>query len=428
MRKYKRGIWGIVRRPVFLLIFLVSVLAAVVSCEDDPTDIGLEMKSVLGRVQPVYVDTLVVNTSVWTRDSVRTDHSSSLVVGNTLDPVFGWTNATIVTQYRLSNPWTPGNNADVDSVKLFLVVSDYTGNEVTEQDVRVYESFRTLRIDTIYYSNFQMGDSISEWPVGSATYHPGDSMVTVYLSKSFGRKILRDTAVLKDQALFLSHFKGFFIATDKVSQPGDGGTIEINLLSAETYLAIYYHNDLADNLMYPFYINGYCARLGMYEHRYDEAPAETAIRYLDQETTDTVFYVQGLGGVYTRLTIPGLKRYRDSSIVLNNVHLEIPVHNDPMGDLIRKPSLLALRVWRDSVFQDVIDRDAPEFYDGLYYEDENIYSVNFTGHVQEYLKGKNEDTVYYLMNDVPSFAMERVILNSWYKSEPMRLILIYTEL
>ena len=428
MRKYKWGMLGIVRRPVFLLIILVSFLAAAVSCEDDPTDIGLELKSVLGRVQPVYVDTLMVNTSVWTFDSLRTDHSSRLLLGNVMDPVFGWTNATIATQYRLSNPWTPGNNADVDSVKLFLTVGDYTGNEVTEQKIKVYESFRTLRIDTIYYSNFQMEDSISEWPVGSATFHPGDSMVTIYLSKTFGRKIMRDTGVLKDQALFLSHFKGFYITTEKVVQPGDGGAIAINLLSAETYLAIYYHNDLSNSLMYPFYINGYCARLGMYEHRYDEAPAETAIRYLNQEKSDSVFYVQGMCGVYTKLTIPGLVRYRDSSIVLNNVRLEIPVHDDPMGTLIRKPSLLALRVKRDTVFQDVIDRDAPEFYDGVYSEDDNIYPVNFTGHVQEYLKGKNDDTAFYLMNDAPSFAMDRVILNSWYNSEPMRLILIYTEL
>jgi hypothetical protein len=429
MRKSEREVLRRLRRPLFLSIFLLLSLALFFSCEDDPSDIGLELKSVLGRVQPVYVDTLQINTSVWTIDSLRTDHSSRLMLGNVMDPVFGWTDASFVTQYRLSNPWIPGNNADVDSVKLFLVVNDYTGNEVTPQRIKVYELFKTLRYDTVYYSNFQVGDSISEWPVGTALFHPGDTMVPVYLSRTFGRKILRDTAVLQDQELFLSHFKGFYVTTEKVSQPGEGGTIDIDLLNAETYMAIYYHNDLSDELMFPFYINGYCARAGMYKHDYEEAPPETAIRYLNQEKGDSVCYVQGLCGVYTKLSIPGLDRYKDSSIVLNTVKLEVPFYYDPMGNILRKPSLLALRVRvGDTIFADVMDRQLPEFYDGTFNEDDNAYYINFTAQIQRYLMGENDYTEYYLMNDVPAFNPERAVLDAWTNSKPMKVILIYTEL
>ncbi len=425
MQKISRvgGGWYV---PVILFLFSLLFMP---SCEDDPTDIGLELKSALGKVQPVYVDTLRVYSSVWSRDSMRTDHPSSAVLGNVLDPVFGWTNASIVTQYRLTSPWTPGNNADVDSVKLFLTVGDYTGNEVTTMQVDVYESYRTLRYDTIYYSNFRMYDSISEWPVGSATFHPEDTMVVVYLSKTFARRIIRDTAVLQDNALFVKHFPGLYITTRKVGGMGQGGFAKIDLLNNETYMAIYYHNDLADNLMYGFAINYYSARVALYEHHYDEAPPSTAIRYLDQEKGDSVLYVQGLAGVYTRLTIPGLERYRDSSIVLNNARLIIPLHNDPMGAIMRRPSLLALRVrYEDSVFVDVADRQVPDFYDGKYDEEKEEYTINFTAHVQQYLLKKNDDLSYYLMSDFPAFDMERVVLNSWDNTRPLRLILIYTEL
>jgi len=293
----------------------------------------------------------------------------------------------------------------------------------------VYESFRTLRYDTIYYSTFEMGDSISKWPVGSAMYTPGDTMVTVYLSRTFGRKIIRDTAVLKDQALFLSHFKGLYVATDPVSQPGEGGTISVTLLAPETYLAIYYHNDLSDNLMYPFYINGYCGRVGMYRHDYGEAPAGTAIRYLNQEKSDSVCYMQGLSGVYTKLSIPGLERYKDSSVVLNKVTLVVPYHEDPMGYAMGKPSLLALRVRRgDSLFMDVVDRQVPDFYDGKYNEDDDSYYINFTKQVQDYLTGKSDTRDYYIVADDPAFGMDRLIMNAWDNSRPMRLILMYTEI
>jgi hypothetical protein len=254
-------------------------------------------------------------------------------------------------------------------------------------------------------------------------------MLVVYLSKTFGRKIMRDTAVLHDPDLFLSHFKGFYVTTGKLTQPGEGGFAEVNLLEAQTFLAIYYHNDLSEQLMFPFYINNYCARAGLYEHRYDEAPPETAIRYLNQEKDDTVLYVQGLSGVYSKLTIPGLDRYKDSSVVLNSARLEIPYHPDPMGNIMRKPSLLALKVkMGDSIYVDVLDRQVPEFYDGIYYEDDNLYVINFTGQVQRYLLGRNDNKDFYLMVDYPSFDMERVVLNAWDNSEAMRLVLIYTEL
>ena len=163
MRMFKRGTREKAWRPVILPVLFLILLVAGVSCEDEATDIGLELKSVLGRVQPVYVDTLRIHTSVRTMDSVRTDHAKSYVLGNILDPVFGRTRATFATQYRLSNPWTPGNNADVDSVKLFLVIGDYKGNEVTQQRINVYESFRTLRYDTIYqYMAGRIGD-IHPW-------------------------------------------------------------------------------------------------------------------------------------------------------------------------------------------------------------------------------------------------------------------------
>lgn|GEM_PF-4074702 len=418
--------WWKVSVPAVVVLFSFFLIVA---CEDDPTDIGLELKSALGKVQPVYVDTLRVYSSTWSRDSMRTDHSSSLILGNILDPVFGWTDASFVTQYRLTAPWIPGNNADVDSVKLFLVIGDYTGNEVTPMTVDVYESFRHIRYDTVYYSNFEMYDSISVWPVGSATFHPEDTMVVVYLSKTFGRRIIRDTAALQDNKIFTDHFPGLYITTRKSGALGEGGFAKVNLLDAKTYLAIYYHNDLADKLTYGFGINTYCARIGLYKHHYDEAPPETAVRYLDQEKEDTVLYVQGLAGVYSKLTIPGLQRYRDSLVVLNNVRLVIPFHNDPMGAIMRKPSILALRVrLGDSLFIDVADRQVPDLYNGRYDEEKEEYVINFTAQVQQYLLKHNDDLSFYLMTDYPAFDMERVVLNGWNNSRPLKLILIYTEL
>jgi len=416
--RYKKFSWSLFLSVIFLVMLMDS-------CEDDPTQVGLELKSVLGRVQPVCIDTISVFTSVESMDSIRTDHFDYAFLGNFRDPVFGWTDASFASQYRLSQPWSPGHNADVDSVKLFLVVDRYNGNETTLQTVNVYELYKTLFYDSLYYSNFNVKDSISEWPVGSATFHPGDTMIVVYLSKTFGRKIIRDTAVLKNQDLFLSHFKGFYINTDKTSGSNEGGFIRIHLLTAESYLAIYYHNDLNSQAVYPLYINSYSARVNIFEHKYDEAPAETRIRYLNQGKEDSVMYVQGLGGVYTRMDIPGMKPFRDSSIILNSVKLFLPV-DTILPTPIQKPSGLSVMIRKDGTLYHIFDVNLPEFYDGSLNKEEGIYKIGLTKHFQDYLLGRNNYTTFYLVVNDFRVNSERVVLKSRLNSQPLKLEVIYS--
>ncbi len=410
------------------LLMIIVFLFLLVSCEDNPSQVGLELKNALGQIQPVQVDTISVFSSVETMDSVRSDHSGYSLLGNFQDPVFGWSEASFITQYRLSNPWIPGNNADVDSVKLFLQVNSYTGNEVSEQTVNVYELFQNFYFDSIYYSNLNVKDSISEWPVGSATFHPKDSMIVVSLSKSFGRKIIQDTAVLKDQYLFLSHFKGFYINVNKVSGSGDGGFIRINLLSSESYMALYYHNDLNDQLMFPFYINTYSVRVNLFDHNYEEAPPETRIRYLNQGIEDSVMYVQGMSGVYTHLFIPGFKSFRDSSIILNSVRLIIPVSpDDTLTSTLKNPEKLILKVKEsDGRFYDIIDYQYPEFYGGTLDTETGEYSIGLTKHVQNYLTGNTDVNDFYLTIENSNYDAHRAVLNACLHSNPLKVEVIYT--
>jgi len=423
----KKDLYRFSRRIIswFLLlpVFLAGLL--MISCEDDPSQVGLELKSVLGQIQPVTVDTISVFTSAESMDSVRTDHFDYALLGNFRDPVFGWSDASFITQYRLSEPWNPGHNADVDSVKLFLLVDRYNGNETTPLTVNVYELYKTLFFDSLYYSNLHVTDSISEWPVGSSTFHPEDSVIVVYLSKTFGRKIIGDTAVLDNQDLFLNHFKGFYINTDKTSGNNEGGFIRIHLLAAESYMAIYYHNDLTTQAAYPFYINSYSSRVNIFNHNYDEAPAETRIRYLNQGKEDSVMYVQGMSGVYTRMDIPGMKQFRDSSIILNGVNLIIPV-DTTISTPIQKPSNLSVMIKENGVFYQIIDVGLPEFYNGYLYKDSGIYKIGMTKHFQDYLLGKNDYTTLYLMVNNPGVNTERVVLKSRLNSEPLKLELVYT--
>jgi len=433
MQHYKRGSFRRGFRNILSFTFftIITVLFFLSSCEDDPSRIGMEFKSVLSQVQPVYVDTFSVYSSVESQDSMQTDHAGYALLGNFMDPVFGWSNASFLTQYRLSDPWNPGHNPDVDSVKLFLKVEDYTGNEVTRQTVNVYELFKNIYFDSLYYSNLDVKDSISEWPVGSATFLPTDSLIVVFLSKTFGRKIMHDTGNLDNQQAFLSHFKGFYVDVNKIAENGNGGFVKINLLAGESYMAIYYHNDVQSGLMFPFYINGYSARVNLFEHHYDEASAASGIRYLNQGLEDSVIYVQGMNGVITKLYIPGIKTFRDSSIIINSARLIIPLSpDDPLASMLKNPEQLILKIkGSHGKYWDIVDRMYyPDFYGGKLDEEKGQYSMGITKHIQEYISGKTEANEFYLMVSDPAYNARRAVLNARLNSNPLKLVIIYSRM
>ncbi|NOY38437.1 MAG: DUF4270 domain-containing protein [Chlorobi bacterium] len=405
----------------FVTVFLFS-------CEDEPTQIGLEFKNVLNQVHPVYTDTFSIFSSVETRDTLVTDHANFGILGDFVDPVFGRTRASFITQYRLSSPWEPGYNAEVDSMKIFFLNNGYYGNELTKQTINIYELLMDLDPDTTYYADFNATDSISEWPIGSATFIPTDSIIEVFLSKTYARRIIQDTADLHTQADFMKAFKGFYVNVSPLGN--DGAFIRLNLLASETYIALYYHNDTHDNLKFLFYINSYAVRVNLFKHYYNEAPPATAIRYLDQGIEDTVIYAQGMGGVVSRLDIPGLAALRDSGdLIINSARLVFPLSkDDPAGAGLTHPDRIDVMVKnsKNQLLYIIDKKFAGDYYGGIFDDGTGTYSVNITRHLQDYIKGVHDYHTFYLVIPDQLYNPSRVVFNGRLHSNPLRLELLYT--
>ena len=103
---------GIVPSKSLLKFFSLFCLAGLllVSCEEDPTEIGKELLPGNDFVNIESTDTIKPVSFTMYDESIRTDNPATAYLGQTWDPYFGTTTATFVSQIRLKPDGT-GNHS-----------------------------------------------------------------------------------------------------------------------------------------------------------------------------------------------------------------------------------------------------------------------------------------------------------------------------
>src|SRR5665213_1634780 len=90
-------------------------------------------------------------------DSVRSDLSPIIQIGNIYDPIFGKSTAALFTQLVIPNNLLDlsfGAGAQLDSTFLSLSYNyDFYGDTLTQQTFNVYQMIQNIYYDTAYYSN-----------------------------------------------------------------------------------------------------------------------------------------------------------------------------------------------------------------------------------------------------------------------------------
>ncbi len=420
-----------------LTVFLFFTFA----CEREPSEIGLDFKA-HEKLNIFSNDTISIEAFTYSLDSVRSDQPFYSLTGRIEDLVFGRSEASFTTQVRLYMELDPGSAPIVDSVFLWLLPdSNYVyGDLNTMLNIKVYELYKRLYPDSIYYSNLDLSDSISLDSVGSQTYYPTDSIVKVVLSNALGQKILSDTNALKEQDKFLNHFKGFYIDANEIVS-GNGAISSFNLLDNRSRLEIYFR-DASDSLKFEFVISENTARLNLFKHDISTADPSYMISHLDDGIQDTVIYLQGMAGTYAKIRLPYLDAWTDSMpIAVNKAEFIIPLSDDdPEGDNAPVfPDRYDMMFLNDQgKFEHVYDK----YYSATYFggelgEDDEFVRFNVTSHIQDYFEALSQgDTSssarkkeFYFMVRTPSLISKRGIFTSPANvSNKMRFRLLYTKI
>ncbi len=413
-----------------LLIFPVF-LSFLFSCEEPPSEIGIDFKLPDQRLDVRYSDTNTVNGLVYSLDSIRSDESSYSLLGSVNDPVFGTTSASFTTQFLLSDKFEPGDDAKTDSIFLFLLNHSTYGDEDAPMKLNVWQSLRTIFLDSAYYSNFNIHDTPGAEIIGSIDYLAGDSIIKISLDTDFGDWLISDSNALVSQAAFQDHFKGLYLESENTSD-GEGGIALLDVLSSQSGMVIYYGNSEQDSLSlgFVFEINTQAARVSTFSHDYTTADESTKIQHLNDDIQDTVIYVQGVSGAYTKLELPFLDVWRDSMPLAVNLAEFIIELDDTSSFAIGDyppPGLYDLVVKTEDGYYTLLEdaRYGDDYSGGQL--DSAFVNFRVTNHIQDYLEGKNDQSDFYLFVRSQQTVPHRSIFKSPINSQNLRFKFTYTK-
>ena len=431
------------------LIIVFAVTALVFAGCNEKNDLGLE---VLPKDDLISVNMKIeeddISSFTFGEDSIRTDESSSSLLGSIKDPVFGTTTIGYATQLRLQAFPDFGENAVADSIKLVIRYTALYGDTVTPQIFRVYELASNLDIDADYYQDVDLKSLASDQLLGEIVYTPKivldstgqyryQQTFSIPLDISLGEKLVNaDSSLLINNEVFIEFFKGLYIETEELT--GEGGTIlTLNEITSEqlgTGLVLYYNNDEnmaeeePDTLYTAFLVSDFSARVNSISHDYSNTAFE---ENLDSEVSeDSLIYIQSTGGLKSRILIKDLLSWKDSvNTAINRAELIFEI--DTLASDVSNyppPSQLLFTVV-DSVGNEFLPIDYvfdPNYYDGSLGED-YTYRFNITQHLQQIIDGSADNYGFFLTPANKNNEANRVVLKGARSETGIKLVITYSK-
>ncbi len=384
--KHNHGLTTGLLRFILPLFALLTVLFS--SCTKDPVKIGINLLPDEDFVHVYSTDTVGIKAyTMYDEHSVSAD-STRMITGDIYDKYFGSTHCDFVTQLRLVTEW-PHKAFVVDSVFLYFLPSKVTGDTAAVHYLRLYET-GTLLTDTTEFYSTQDPDTITflgEYPMPVLT---ADSLYTVRLSNWVGEHLFRDTTMfLPATKFYTDFFKGLYVGIRSETNP-----VLMTMTSADNPLQItvYYHDPENLVLSYSFVATNRATNYNRFLHDPTTAEPDKRIKHINDFVLDTAVFLQTYQGVYTRLDLPSLDKYKDlERIAVNKARLLVPVYLDGQTYVeSNMPPRIYLR-YRDSDGTALIVPDLVHdvsFMDGTYHKDIQSYVFNIPTFVQKYLEGE----------------------------------------
>ncbi|NOZ46259.1 MAG: DUF4270 domain-containing protein [Chlorobi bacterium] len=432
-------------------IKLVSffLLLTFIACEKDFHELGNQLQPDSEKFIVAYNDSTQVHAYTISDDSVTVNNQLINLLGSYHDPIFGTTTANIITQFNLAIANTNFGNADsltADSIILHLyydsyyknfsgIQNDFTTDKSLNQYVNIYELNQGISFDTTYTNDFDVENYYDEADLICRTNLIPDSLkyINIKLPLSFAEHFLfADTSNLTDNESFYNFFKGLYIKADPVVI---GGTIYyINLSSTSSRLSLYY-TDMADTTskQYSFLTSVETPKINLFNHEYENS----SIKNIDNNIEDTVIYIQAMSGLQSRIEIPGLNSWQDSSdIIINRTELIFTVQEE---NSYYKEYAVPNRLVLKGINEDDTRQYIPDYiqvnengslsYTGESYNSEiNGYSFNITSYFQKLIRKEITTKGFYLYSYGSATNARRAVLRSGRNSNPITLKITYSKI
>ena len=377
----------------FVVIFIL-----VVSCKKEDK-LGLSVQPDDGQIGFASSDSFQLGIKHILPDSLLSSNRSSVLLGSYVDPEFGLTKSTFITQLRLSSNSLTFDNIVVDSAVLSLRLDNAYGKagldtfNLTPQTFRVYELADAIDRDSSYYhnDNFNWGTTV----IGEAVdVQPnfGDSIdapegkeppqFLIRMDQTWAQNLLtQDASIFNSNDDFLNHLKGIAIVPENNQSIGEGEVLYLNPVSIYSRMTFYYHEVGGDTTSVEFLINDSCARISHFEHDYNGTSAGTAL--MNATDSPEMIYLQAMGGTWADLEFTDLfERFKDENVIINLAELRLSVvENSDDYPTIATMNLLKYNKDGEEEFLP----DANAFLDGTYDSENKEYVFKISRYVEQLL-------------------------------------------
>lgn len=409
-----------------LTLFLLFATLGLNSCKESDTLGGNLLPS---SDQSQFKTSSKFNLTTFTikEDSIKSDDLSISLIGSYVDPIFGKSTASFITEFVSStNQLDFGSNPIADSIILTMTYSSYYG-KVNKfdglQKFRIYKVSNGLIKDSSYYSAENPNkyalesDFISEHtflPDPSGKYQTGTPVEKFKLPLSFGQQFLNNQSLINSGG-FLNFFKGFYLKpVNDFQASGQGAVLSFNLINPEvpSKMTLYFHNDNnGANQKFEMLINSDCSRVNFFKHDRNGIPAINN-QFTDTAQGKTQLFIQNMAGLSSKIWFTNLESWKDSMpLAITKAELIVPVESS-LIDIYGVPSRLLL-VEKDDQGQYVSISDfdlGDSYFNGNYNPSKQTYNFNLALYIQEILAGKRTQKGLYLVPTASAVGANRVVL------------------
>ncbi|MGE0561878.1 MAG: DUF4270 family protein [Flavobacteriales bacterium] len=431
------------------LLLSVLILMVLMSCKKDG-ELFPEFNNENLTIH--FTDTMDILTTLLKDDSIRTDIAGANLLGIYNDSIFGPAAASFYTEITLSGSNVNfGNNAVIDSVVLTMKyvssAAAYGGTGVTmDVDVhRLTEQFTKSE----YYSKDEL--TFNTTPLGSLSFMPnlsdtvqviqnGDTTwqsahIRIPLSNTFGQEILdagKDANIIANNTDLKALVNGLYITpssnvNNTTLAQNEGAILYLDMNSSLSTLTVFYSNDNGPEKSYSFIINSESKKFNHFEHNYTGTEIDKQLNNLTYDSTLT--YVQAMGGVKTKITIPNLKNLSsEGKIIINKAEIIFNV-SDVGNNLSTIPTLALTGINSNGEATFLIDYfESANYFGGTYDATNKLYKFNIARHVQDLINNNTEDYGMYLVATGSSVMANRSVINSFkHPSNKIKLNITYSK-
>lgn len=432
------------------VVGFACIVIALGSCTDDINDLGKDLldKSDLVTVRKWVSEKQMIKAYTMSDEKQRTDEPPFNLLGSFNDPIFGKSTANYACQLRLNTfPKFKANDV-IDSIVYYIAYKEIYGDTLTAQKLKVYELASDLIFDNKYYQDIDLKGLAKSEVLAELNYIPKfkdtlqsststikdtvNQEIALHLNHSLARKLMAtDSITLSDNEKFIKHFKGLYIEAGDLAS---GGTI---MKTTGSGMVLYFRKQ-NDTTKYKqtFYVTKNAANVSQFKHDY--STTKFAANLDKQTAQDSLIYLQTTGGLRTKVLIPDLGNWSDSTnFAINKAELVFQV-DSTITDLTKllPPEQLvfsAIGVDKDGNPTKYFPSDflfSQAYYGGTYNSKDKTYRFNIAKHLQEVIdkKAGKENYGFYLETAFRAASFRRVVLKGTTSKTGIRLEITYSKI